>query len=318
MRTRTRALAIALIALGLLQAYVVVALALTAAPGPVSERLAAEGAPFVRAQTSTSLALLLSAQRPAAVVIVGAPRPAMDEMAPLASYVQEGGSLWLLAPDPAASLGPRLGAGIATLPGRIYASNGSVPTLAGGDDAFAQGGARALETGALWSPVFATSPEAFRDVDGDGRLSTGEPAGPFVVGARRALGEGTLTVIALDARQAAPSAGLMDAMRAQLPAGTWLVADAPSAPAWAAPALALARAEAILGTGGPAALLATFAAGASIILIILRRPARPRAGGEAVPEETADAWLRELHATSPEQHARIQALVAKDDEEATP
>lgn len=276
---------------------------------PVADALAQEGRDVTDADLSGALASRLAAQTPAAIVLVEPAPLGLDEGARLADYVDQGGDLWILASDPTQALWSAAKDGVRTLPGVIYSSNTSAPALDLAGVGVVQPGAHALDIRAPWTPRVGAGTESFRDIDGDGRVSTGEPAGPFVVGASLRVGRGTLTVIALQAADEAPTPQLVSAISKQMAPGAVLVQDAPPHAAWASPGRAMERGVALLGAGGLLAdSLVALAAAAGLVLVILiaARPS-PEALARARAEGHARAWLEALRARRPDYHTRLSA-----------
>jgi hypothetical protein len=298
----------ALLVAAALLAYAGVALLAAGRPGAVAAGLEDEGRPVSAASLSAPLALRLSAETPAAVVLLDPAPAALGEADRLRSYVEEGGDLWILAPDPTVALWAGARESVHALPGILYASNASTPTFHLAGQAAIQPGVHALEIRAPWTARMDASAETFRDLTGDGRLETGEPSGPFVAAASLPVGRGTVTLVSLDAAREPVSASLLSLMARQMPPGRVLVQDAAAAPGWTAPGLVVERGLAILGATGVLATALVAAAallGAALLAFAAVAADAPAREASSTAAARARAWLDALRERNPDQHARL-------------
>jgi hypothetical protein len=293
---------IALLALAaLLTAYLAAALAAATRDDPLAASLADQGRAVSVAAGSPSAALRLDPGTPAAVLLVSPPGPLPGEEQALADFARGGGQVWILAPDGAA-LAPVFGEMPKTLPGHVYTSAGQAAATSFEGAPLTQAGLLALELPAGWAPAMLVGAESFRDTDGNGRLTTGEPAGPYVLAAKYQIGSGYVGLVALDRGQA-PSPSLVAALTQAFPPGRVLVLEPPAA-AWTRPALASAHALAWLGSGSAWGIaLATLVLLAGLALVAVRpRPAEQEARD---PHARARAWLERMRETNATYHARL-------------
>lgn len=306
-----RGLAFALLAAGILSAGYLgaVAAAVAGAPAsPVERGLEARALTVVRALGSP-LPDLAASPEPVALVVLVAPHDlAAAERDALRAHVEGGGVLWVVSP--AASDRVLWGGLRATsFPGFLYAANGTAPTL----DLEEQGTLTSLGFLALnvdpdvFSPLLTADARAFRDTNGNRKLDTGEPGGPFVVAAQADAGTGRVVVIGAEDAALLPDA-LATALARTLPAGRVVVVDGAAPAPWAAPGL---RVLALAGLP-PGSLLAAalvVVAGAALLLIVLARgdDAAEPPGASALRLSTSYlARLRERR--RPEDERLLQSL----------
>lgn len=250
----------------LLAAYLAAYLGAVAAapPSALEEALVEQGHEVRRAAASPLPAL---AQDGADAVVLASPGalPAAEQRA-LLRYVEGGGTLLLAGPAPDAM--PRVGGAVRVHPGLVYDVNGGPPELPGSRDALP--GARSLDLdGSAYAPLARTGGDAFRDSDGDAKLSLGEPAGPFIVAASAKVGAGRVVLVAVDdASSLAYAPGLLsDAV----PLGAERVVLLEPHGAWAAPARALLHAAALASASLLAAAALLLAAGGTLAWLMMPR-----------------------------------------------
>lgn len=308
-----RGLALVLVALaGAALTYLAVVEAAVARipPTPVENGLEARDLRVSRALASTLPDLRSAPTPPALVVLVTPPTLPEAERNALKAYVEAGGELWVLSPSPSARAlwsDDNLKAG--TLRGFLYASDGSLPTLTiePGDLSLSGLGFLALDVGAAYSEVLRADTSAFRDTNGNGRLDTGEPGGPFTVGAAARVGEGRVVVLGTEDATILPSA-LSTGLTRDLREGSVLILDANAPGGWAAPGIAvLALASLPAGSLVAAALL--LLAAAALLLLVLPRGERDAADADAPAFRLASAYAERLRERArPEDKIILQSL----------
>lgn len=190
------------------------------------------------ARVAAASALPALAQQGADVVVLAAPSalPAAEQKA-LQRFAEAGGTLLLVGPDPAI-----MAPGVRVHPGLVYGEGGAPPRLQDSTDALP--GARSLDLGETsFTPLAQTDGRTFRDSDGDGKLSLGEPAGPFTVAAEAIVGAGRVVLVGVEDPDAlAKAPNLLDAALGGSPGRIVLVEPHG---AWAVPALVLVHAAAL-------------------------------------------------------------------------
>src|SRR5205823_5104959 len=158
--------------------------AVAAAHAPSSSTEAAlvsQGARVERG-AATPLAATLG-EKPTTLALVDPPRLLGDQTTDLQRYVEGGGELIVVSPDPGQALWPALREKLTTYEGYVFAYDGgpgrftTTPDASGKSVAFTMSGAQAInlsdDTG--WSPLIIADEWNFRDTNGDRILEAGEP-----------------------------------------------------------------------------------------------------------------------------------------------
>lgn len=296
------------LALGL---YVALAMAAPglASDGPAVEALRAQG--LLVERPAASVAFPLAAAAPPALVVLAQPAgmPAGEQDA-LLDAVRAGATLWLVvdeasrAPDLAEAAGA---AAPRAFSGPVFGRSGGaapVDSAAGRAEAV---GLRALDVRAGWEAVATTSDVTFRDANGNGRLDGGEPAGPFVVAAAAAVGDGRVVVLGAESLDALPPA-LVAHLAATLPAGEAVVLDGAVPGAWARaakPAVAVLSLPAVNLLAALVVAVASLAAAA----LLLPRGAEPASAKRRTVPDLAAPYRRRLAGRPDAQARRMLELI---------
>ncbi|MBI4394203.1 MAG: hypothetical protein HY556_10505 [Euryarchaeota archaeon] len=133
--------------------------------------------------------------------------------------------------------------GLGTFPGAIYAADGSA-ALVHGPEALTPlpvSGLRALNLNGStqFVPLLATTKDSFRDTNGNARLDSGEPSGPFVFVAAAKEGDGNVIVVATESPEALPDEIVSDLASGSRAAGVVVIVDGRMLSAWSLPARSL-------------------------------------------------------------------------------
>ena len=300
---------LALAALALLYLGAVVAVVAGAPASPLERGLEARDLPVERALCST-LPDLRASPGPVALVVLVAPGELPDaEREALRAHVERGGHLWVLSPAPSARALWDGALRAHAFPGFVYASNGSAPALALADAGLlSASGFLALDADPeAYDPVLTADERAFRDTNGNRRLDTGEPGGPFTVAAQADVGAGRVVVVGVEDASLLPDA-FSTALARGLPEGRVVVVDSALAPAWTAPGLGVLALAGLPAGSLLAAALLVLAGGAALLLVLTRGEDAAEAT-EAPALRLSDAYLARLRERAgPEDERVLQTL----------
>lgn len=276
-----RGVLLVLLMLSAAGAYVCAGYVLNAAATPLAFESSLEAAGHrVRRATGSAIVDVLAADEPPTwIVLLDPHEPFGSERETLSTYVEAGGTLWIVTRSPvvAAPWDPQHESAD-PYPGLLYASDGGPATLRtrGGvpSDGAGVAALRLVAQDGL-APVLTADADAFRDTNANGRLDEGEPGGPFVVGAERLMGDGRVLLLAMRPESALAPEVINDLAPA-LDADVLIVRRGAAPAAWA-PVEPLATLSGLPLARDPLALTALLAfAGAAYLLI----PRAPPEGGD--------------------------------------
>lgn len=179
--------------------------------------------------------------------------PRLEEYAleEIAGFARAGATVWILAASPGPL--PTADAPVWVLPGPIVAHEGAPLHFMDGGAPVDLARTYALAGPSSCRALVQTDAASYRDANEDGRVSVGEPTGPFDVACVSEAGSGAIVVLAVSPDQQIP-ADLLDALEDRRSPGEWRVVDGSSRPSWDVAGGVSARAASAASFGEPKAV----------------------------------------------------------------
>jgi hypothetical protein len=228
---------------------------------PLEAVLEKNGYEITRASSTATYAISHGSTAPSLVVLVMPGWLASSEQSALRHYVQEGGDLWFISPHPESDIWQEPKTGLGTFPGALYAADGSAALVHVPDapTPLPVSGLRALNLNgsAQFVALMSTTADSFRDTNGNARLDSGEPSGPFVFVASAKEGEGNVIVVATESPDALPAEIISDLASGSRAAGVGVVVYGRMLSAWSLPARSILTVASLPPFDAPVALAVT-------------------------------------------------------------